>query len=398
MPLKLREMSTNSPLFGRFREKLLSTLLSCLLGLASAVSPEHLLAEAGGTPQSVTQELQRINEKIQALNRRKLEQEGEVGELRLTLKKLDKQVAGNLRKLKQLNKEIAEANRKLKALRGRLNDESAELRQHQRLLADHLRAIYATPPQQRIQGLLRPGAMAEAQRDRVNLRYLNEARSTQLRLIQKRLEKLESTNKDLTAELEKLKALKARAEQTRAKLRKDKQARSRTIARINQQLKSSQKKLKSLAADRQQLNELLERLRFAAANPALIDGGKKGFAALKGKLNWPLRGKIRKTGSAPGVTIVAPAGEKVHAVAGGTVVFADWMRGFGLLTIVDHGGGYMSLYGRNQALFKAPGDKVELGSVIATAGNSGGYSQSGVYFEIRKDAKPLDPRKWCKGS
>ncbi len=355
-------------------------------------------AAAESSPASVTQELERINSKIQALNKKRLEQEGEVGRLRLKLKALDKQVAKNLRQLKKLNKRIATANDKLKELRERLAAESAELKHHQALLARHLRAMYARAERERVQALMRPGALAEAQRNQIWFRYLQEARAARLRLIAQRLGKLDATQKDLKTELDKLRRLKAKAEQTRKALKKDKATRSRTIARINRQLKTSQEKLKSLAADRQQLNELLERLRFAAANPSMLDKDKEGFAALRGSLNWPLKGIVRKTGSAPGVTIVAPAGEKVHAVGSGTVVFADWMRGFGLLIIIDHGGGYMSLYGRNQALFKAPGDKVELGSVIATAGNSGGFSQTGVYFEIRKDAKPLDPRKWCKGS
>ncbi len=366
----------------------------CLLLLFTP--SDNILADS--SPEAVTQELERINSRIQALNRKKLEQEGEAGKLKLKLKALDKQVARNLRALKELNQRIATANDKLSSLRERLHLESAELKHHQNLLAQHLRAMYRTPDQLRLQALMRPGSTTAAQLEQAYYRYLREARSARLKVIRERLTKLDDTQRDLKQQLAKLKQLKTKAEATRKALKKDKLTRSRTIARINKQLKSSQEKLKSLAADRAQLNELLERLRFAATNPTMLDKDKQGFAALRGNLNWPLQGIVRKTGSAPGVMIIAPAGEKVHAVASGTVVFADWMRGFGLLVIVDHGGGYMSLYGRNQSLFKSPGDNVELGAVIATAGNSGGASQTGVYFEIRKDAKPLDPRKWCKGS
>ena len=383
--------------FCRFREKfpgVLAPWFFCLLLLFTALND----VRADSSPEAVTQELERINSRIQALNRKKLEQEGEAGKLKLKLKALDKQVARNLRALKKLNQRIATANDKLASLRQRLHLESAELKHHQDLLARHLRAMYRTPERVRLQALMRPGSATDAQLEQAYYRYLQEARSARLSVIRERLATLDDTHRDLKQQLVKLKQLKAKAETTRKALKKDKLTRSRTIARINKQLKSSQQKLKSLAADRAQLNELLERLRFAATNPAMLDKDKQGFAALRGSLNWPLKGQVRKTGSAPGVMIVAPAGEKVHAVGSGTVVFADWMRGFGLLVIIDHGGGYMSLYGRNQSLFKAPGDKVELGAVIATAGNSGGASQTGVYFEIRKDARPLDPRKWCKGS
>lgn len=383
--------------FHSFREKIpvaAVVWLFCFLLVVSTLKD----VRADTSPAAVTKELERINSRIQALNRKKLEKEGEVGKLKLKLQALDKQVARNLRALKKLNQRIAAANEELVTLRKRLHLESAELKHHQNLLAQHLRAMYRSPDRLRLQSLMRPGSATEVQLEQAYYRYLQEARSARLNVIRERLTKLEETHRNLKQKLDKLKQLKAKAETTRRALKKDKLTRSRTISRIDKQLKSSQEKLKSLAADRAQLNELLERLRFAATNPAMLDKDKQGFSALRGSLNWPLKGEVRKTGSAPGVMIVAPAGEKVHAVGSGTVVFADWMRGFGLLIIIDHGGGYMSLYGRNQSLFKRPGDKVALGSVIGTAGNSGGHSQTGVYFEIRKDARPLDPRKWCKGS
>jgi septal ring factor EnvC (AmiA/AmiB activator) len=356
------------------------------------------VSSAESSSDSVKKELDLINSKIQALNRKKLEQEGEVGKLQLKIKMLDKQVASNLRSLKKLNKRIRVTSDKLGKLNERLQAESAELQHHRELLANHIRALYHAPAQARMQTLLRPDGALLQQRNQVYFGYLHDARMAQLKILGSRLQKLESTNQDLSGELKKLRQLKKKAEITRQALKKDRRTRSATIAKLNKRLKSSQNKLKDLAANREQLNELLERLRFAAANPALLDKGKAGFAGLRGSLSWPLKGTVKKTGLAPGVTIMAPAGEKVHAISNGTVVFADWMRGFGLLIIIDHGGGYMSLYGRNQSLFRAPGDQVKLGSVIATAGKSGGYSQPGIYFEIRKDAKPLDPRKWCKGS
>ncbi|HFD87342.1 MAG TPA: hypothetical protein ENJ35_06675 [Gammaproteobacteria bacterium] len=392
---------TNLPVknatYRQVREKIPALIAGCLVLFLLQFSPPGV-AKGNGSPESVKAELDRINNKIQSLNRKKLEQEGEIGKLQLKLKTLDKQVAHNLSSLKKLNRRITEATRKLHDLNERLQAESAELSHHQELLAEHIRALYAVPEKTRVKMLLRPGSVSERRRDQVYFQYLQDARMAQLSVIGNRLSKLESTNKDLKGQLSKLKALKTKAETTRQALKKDRSTRKKTIASLNRRLKSSQNQLKGLAANREQLNELLERLRFAAANPALLNKSNAGFGALEGSLSWPLKGVVKKTGLAPGVTIVAPAGKKVHAISDGTVVFADWMRGFGLLMIVDHGNGYMSLYGRNQSLFKAPGDHVKLGTVIATAGNSGGYSESGVYFEIRKDAKPLDPRKWCKGS
>ena len=98
-----------------------------------------------------------------------------------------------------------------------------------------------------------------------------------------------------------------------------------------------------------------------------------------------------------GIFIRAPAGQEVHAVAGGRVVFADWLRGFGNLVIVDHGGGYMSLYGNNDALFKHAGDDIGMGEAIASTGNSDGNAETGLYFELRFQSKPFDPLTWCRG-
>jgi len=167
------------------------------------------------------------------------------------------------------------------------------------------------------------------------------------------------------------------------------------VSELLEGLKSSKTELVSLNASRNQLNELIERLRFVNVHPKNNDKPST-FSDLLGKLKWPVKGTITKTASTPGVTIHAKEGLEVRAVSGGRVVFADWMRGFGLLIIVDHGDGYMSLYGNNQSLFKKPGEWAEPGSVISITGRSGGKQKPGLYFEIRKNAKPQDPREWCK--
>jgi septal ring factor EnvC (AmiA/AmiB activator) len=129
------------------------------------------------------------------------------------------------------------------------------------------------------------------------------------------------------------------------------------------------------------------------------------FASRKGELAWPAKGRIgARFGSArgvgrlywDGVLIEAPEGGEVRSVHYGRVAFADWLRGFGLLLIIDHGDGYMTLYGYNQSLFKETGEWVEAGEVIAQVGRSGGRSTSGVYFGIRHNGEPIDPKKWCK--
>lgn len=136
------------------------------------------------------------------------------------------------------------------------------------------------------------------------------------------------------------------------------------------------------------------------------DGGLGGsFAALRGQLRLPVRGDLlarygSKRGDGPnwkGLFIRAPEGTEVHAVAGGQVVFAEWLRGFGNLLIIDHGNQYMTIYGNNQAVLKRVGDMVRMGDVIASAGNSGGNEQSGLYFEMRHQGRAFDPLDWVAG-
>ena len=142
-----------------------------------------------------------------------------------------------------------------------------------------------------------------------------------------------------------------------------------------------------------------------AAIPSVFERGQTSFAQAQGKLQWPTKGKInsdfnsRIEGSElklNGVVINAPQGQKVYAVAPGRVAFAQWMSGYGLLMIIDHGQGYMTLYGRNGSVYKKVGDTVAGGEQIAAVGDSGGYSQPGLYFAIRQQATPLDPSHWCR--
>lgn len=166
--------------------------------------------------------------------------------------------------------------------------------------------------------------------------------------------------------------------------------------------------------DERRLQRLLDSLATAprdnSQTPAEGELASEGtehtpFLTLRGRLQWPSRGKLttrygsaRKVGKLKwqGVNIKAPEGTEVHAISHGRVAFSDWLRGFGLLTIIDHGDGYMSLYGGNQSLFKEVGDWVEAGEVIAGVGNSGGRKNSALYFEIRHNGKPTNPLKWCR--
>jgi len=157
-----------------------------------------------------------------------------------------------------------------------------------------------------------------------------------------------------------------------------------------------------MLSDRQQLEDLLSSVEEAIADLDLPEATTP-IKQLKGKLPWPTQGEIvrnfgsRDTSSGSrwkGVLIRAKEGNEVHAIHYGHVVFADWLRGFGLLLIIDHGNGYMSLYGHNQSIYKQTGDWVASNEVVSSVGNSGGRDNTGLYFEIRRNGKPQNPKSW----
>lgn len=175
--------------------------------------------------------------------------------------------------------------------------------------------------------------------------------------------------------------------------------RARVLAELDQRIARREDARADLQRDRQRLSELLERLSREAERPT-----GTAFARSRGKLPWPVAphilqafGSTRGPGlpAADGVMLGAPSGTRIQAVAPGRVVFADWMRGFGLMIIIDHGGGFMSLYAQAESLLRADGDLVEAGEPIATAGQSGGSTRPGVWFEIRRSGAPEDPVSWC---
>ncbi|WP_373974577.1 peptidoglycan DD-metalloendopeptidase family protein [Chitinibacter sp. SCUT-21] len=227
------------------------------------------------------------------------------------------------------------------------------------------------------------------------------------------IQKLAADEKRLTQLTERLNALikKQEAERARqlekqrqeAKKRAEQQARAKAERAARQAKQAQEAKAAGRPAptpepepkeEATQINENLP-------NPALAGAN---FASLKGKLSLPVKGAVIGKFGAPrgeggtwkGLMIKANNGQSVHAIASGRVVFADWLRGFGNLMIIDHGGGYMSLYGANESVLKRVGDSVKPGDVIATVGNSGGMAESGVYFEIRYNSRPLDPLQWAK--
>ena len=211
-----------------------------------------------------------------------------------------------------------------------------------------------------------------------------------------------------------LAALEAEGRSTRDELLRERREQRRVFERVSAELRSARRQMKVLEADEARLARVVEEIgKLLAARPGAgytrvtavpIAGNVTGpFAQMKGRLRLPVRGELVGhygaqrtvgTASAKGVFIRAPGGEPVRAVAPGRVVYADWMRGFGNLLIVDHGDAFLSIYGNNESLLKQTGDAVALGETVATVGQSGGNEETGLYFELRHLGRPFDPLSW----
>jgi len=218
-----------------------------------------------------------------------------------------------------------------------------------------------------------------------------------------------------------LAALQARARVDREKLLREQRERRRLLERVAGEVRAARKRIQVLLADESRLSRLVEEIgKVLATRPgagyvpgkmrverAAESGADDSspFSRLKGRLRLPVRGDLagrygqaRAEGAAPakGLFIRAPEGETVRAVAAGRVVYADWMRGFGNLLIVDHGENFLTVYGNNESLLKQTGDPVKLGEALATVGASGGNEETGLYFELRREGRPFDPLGWVK--
>ena len=281
-------------------------------------------------------------------------------------------------------------------------DAEASIAKGRSALEGQLRAAYLIGDQEPLKLLLNQQDPARAGRMFVYYSYFGHARAQEIHSIEDNVARLEQLDTELANEDAKLAELE---KQQRTQLSAVEQARARrtvVLANLEAESHTRAQNLEKLRSQQAGLEKLLHDLREAMARFPVE--GNDAFAHLRGKLAWPVSGHVvarfgeTRAGGVKwdGVLVATERGAPVRAVYQGRVIYADWLPGLGLLTIVDHGDGYMSLYGHNERLYKAVGEKVGVGDAIAAAGDSGGSARPELYFEIRKGGKPVDPRPWFK--
>lgn len=400
---------------------LLSAVLSALL-LAGVAAPA---AQAQGSREA-QRKLDKVNRELKgvAAERRKLE--GQRGAASRELRQVDEKVGASARDLHDTEARLAQLQAALVELRRKRDALQATLASQRAQLAQLLRAAYAVGDNAPLKLMLSQDSVAEANRILTWHGYLQRARARKIADLGTQLAELQQVEREIGERQAALDEAHAKQQAQLAQLERDRQARAKAVARLDQRYQDRSAREKALGQDAKALKQLLARLRAAAAKAEAerraaaararaqaAAGGKQApppIAVAKtapiqvGGLGWPLSGALLAGygGTLPdgnkstGVLIGAPAGTPVRAVADGTVVFSEWMTGYGMILIIDHGNGYMSLYAHNDALLKNPGDRVKRGDPVASVGKSGGQDRPNLYFELRRDGQPVDPKTWLQ--
>lgn len=332
------------------------------------------------------------------------EAQKESGELTEALKKSDKDISAQLQHIETIRQKIHAEQERLKKLR----QEQGQLRekQHQQRvqLQEQLRAAHKIGQDGSLKLMLNQDDPQQAQRMLQFFAYFNQARISKIKEIMAELERLEQIASLIQKAEDDLKQSRQEQLQVQRTLTQTKAKQQQLLARLTQSMRSSEQQLVEKEASRRQLETLIKEVQ------TLLDSGPRSTDArpirsLKGALPTPVAGRVIQRFGSPiahtssrlsGWLIATNEGADVRAIHHGRVIYADWLRGYGLIMLIDHGQGYLSLYAHNQSLLRTVGNWVNQGDVIASAGRSGGAQHSGLYFEIRYQGRPQNPAHWLR--
>ncbi|MEI6335799.1 MAG: peptidoglycan DD-metalloendopeptidase family protein [Methylococcaceae bacterium] len=351
---------------------------------------------------NVTQTLQRLSEQKDTLQSLLADTEKHYGETAALLKILQAQID---RKRQSLDK-----------IRENIDIYQTEIDKLSKELADQIRVAYAVGQKEKLKLLLNQQDPVVSSRVMVYFNYFNKERLKKITDIEAAVKRLDQLNEQKQTETKLLEQDLEQKQSEQIVLDEARKQRNELLVQIGNEFSSSEQQLSQLQESENRLKSVMESLpvteeELAVDEPATELSStlenpsetRTDFSALKGQLPWPVNGKLahkfgspRIEGTWDGVLIDASEGMEIKAVTAGKVVFAEWLRSYGLLIIIDHGQGYMTLYAFNQSLYKKTGDSVAAGDVIASVGQSGGRSQAGLYFGIRNKGVPIDPLEWCR--
>jgi septal ring factor EnvC (AmiA/AmiB activator) len=359
----------------------------------------QILAQNAPDPE----ELERIEAAISKIQTEVASTRNQRSEVNKAIEESEKSIQAVMRQIEEINALVKDKETKLPEMKKQAAELEKSRSQQQELIASYLKNAWMNGNEGYLQLLLSQKDPQQSARMLRYYQYLNNARAARISEYNQTLANLQLVQASIAGTNEELQTKQRELLEQQTLLASAQQQRQQELAKLDATLSERGKDLEKLEQEKIEIALLLEELRRSINNIAL-GADQEAFKERKGKLDWPLDGRIVQTfGSRhnlgdltwEGVTIAGEAGADVHAVHHGRVVFADWFSTSGLLLIIDHGDGYMSLYAHNQDLFKTVGEWVAAGEVIAAVGNTGGNRDYGLYFEIRHNGKAENPSLWC---
>lgn len=380
-------------------------VLLLALGVAPVLAPVTAHAEAGVRERA--RELELLRDRIEGMRKMLQATRGRQDSVQAELQRVEERVGAVTHALRDIEQQLQQARRRLAQSESRAAQLRTSLDRQRDALSRQVRASYAFGRQEQLKILLNQGDPATVRRALVYYDYLNRSRTQRIRQALEDLETLRQVQASVAEQQQRLKALRQHQVAQKEALERSRQEREQVLAAIEHTLQDQDRELQGMLRDERELQQVLQALQQALSDIPMEFQDGKAFAQSKGALPWPAAGRlINRFGTARaggklrwrGVLISANTGAEVRAVSRGRVAFANWLRGYGLLLIIDHGDGFMSLYGHNQSLYKDVGEWVQGGEVVATVGDSGGQDRPGLYFELRRDGEPVNPVTWCSAT
>jgi septal ring factor EnvC (AmiA/AmiB activator) len=383
------------------RRRLPALLAAGVLAVALAGGPP---TAAEPTPAQKEAELKRVRSRIERIQKQVNADVEKRDKLGVQLRDAEQSVQAARRRLEEAREQRLKSEAELRELEREQARRESELAAERVALAGELRAAYVNGREEQLKLLLNQEDPASFGRTLAWYGYFGRARAGRIDGIRDRLEHLALVREKIAAETERLRALEERQQQELDALDVAQKRRNRAVAAIDSQIKSRGGQIARLQSQARSLEKLIAELRKALENVPVAK--QAPFENLRGKLPWPVRsgkvlarfGQPRAGGSLrwQGMLVGTDRGARVRAPFAGRVVYADWLPGMGLMVVLDHGKGYMSLYGHNEELFRKVGESVAAGDVIASVGDSGGHNQPALYFEVRRGREPVNPENWLE--
>jgi murein hydrolase activator len=371
---------------------------------------------AGAADAGPTDQLKELRGRIDSLQKQLTESEESKSEAADALRETERAISDANRRLFELagqQRDVKSTLARLEAQKSRVLD-GAEAQQG--LLAKLLYHQYLSGQPDPLRLVFNRQDSNEIARQMHYLSYISRARAEVIAALRRDLSDLDQLAAETQAKSQELAQLQADEASQKKQIEQERREHAAVLKKVSDQIGRQRKEISHLKRNEERLAKLVDRLARELARPPArerrprneqlpepVPAGAGPFQELKGRLRLPVIGELANRYGSPradsglswkGLFIAAKQGQEVRAIAGGRVVFADWLRGFGNLMILDHGGGYLSLYGNNESLYRQVGDLVKMGDPVAAVGATGGNPETGLYFELRFQGKPLDPLTW----